>query len=317
MQFAKYAGAAGLILAAALAAGEAAAQAFPSRPLHVVVPYAAGGQTDVLARLVGNEMQRLAGQQVIVENKPGASGVIAIEYVVNSGADGYSVCFCTPTNIFMPAILDPSTKFDPVKVMTPVIQLFDAAALIAARPGLPASNLKEAIAMAKAKPHQLSFASIGTGTKAPYPIELMISMSGAEFNMVSYKGEQPVATDLLADRVDLGYVSVPTALPNVKAGKLKVVAAIAPSRIASLPDVPTVAEAVPGFEASVFFGLFVPNGTPRAAIDKLNEMGAAVVATPAMQERMKAEALFPVAAKPEAFAARVKADAERWNKLMK
>lgn len=306
-----------LMLAAALMAGQAGAQAWPAKPIHLIVPYAAGGQTDVLARVVGNEIQRISSQQIVVENKPGASGVVAIEYIVNSGADGYSVCFCTPTNIFAPAILDPNTRFDPLKTMTPVIQLFDAASLIAARPGLQATTLKDVIAMAKAKPHELTFGSIGTGTKAPYTIELLVSMAGTDFNMVSYKGEQPVATDLLADRVDLGYLSIPTALPHVKAGKLKVIAVMAPGRLPSLPDVATVTETVPGYEAPVFFGLFVPNGTPRAAIDKLNEFGAAAVATPTLQERMRAESLFPVAGKPEAFAARVRSDAERWNKLMK
>jgi len=217
----------------------------------------------------------------------------------------------------MPPILDPATPYDPVKVLAPVIQLFDAAALFVARPGLPASSLKDVIDMARAHPRQVSFGSIGTGTHAPYPVELLLNMSGAEFNMVSYKGEQPVMTDLLADRVDVGYLSVPSALPQIKAGKAKALAAIAPSRIAGLPDTPTVTETLPGYEATVFFGLFVPAGTPRPVIDKLNEIAAAADNTPAVQERLKAEALYSVAGKPEAFAARVQADEQRWNKLMK
>jgi tripartite-type tricarboxylate transporter receptor subunit TctC len=304
-------------LASLLTGIPAFGQAFPARALHVIVPYAPGGQTDVLARLVGNEMQRPAAQAVVIENKPGASGVVAVEYVVKAGADGYTSCFCTPTNIFMPPILDPATPYDPVKVLAPVIQLFDAAALFVARPGLAASSLKQVLEQARAHPHQVTFGSIGTGTHAPYPVELLVNMSGADFNMVSYKGEQPVMTDLLADRVDVGYLSVPSALPQIKAGKAKALAAIAPSRIAGLPDTPTVTETLPGYEATVFFGLFVPAGTPRPAIDKLNEIAAAATNTPVVQERLKAEALYPVAGKPDAFAARVHADGERWNKLMK
>lgn len=293
------------------------AQAFPTKQINIVVPYAPGGQTDILARLIGAEMQRIAGQNVIVENRPGGGGVIATEAVVKAGADGHTACFCTPTIIYLPGIQDPQTQYDPAKVLVPVVQLFDAAALFVARPGFKAANLRDALAMAKANPGQVSFGSIGTGNRATYPVQLLISMTGTSFNNVSYKGEQPIVTDLLGDRIDLGYVSIPSAVPQIRAGKLKPIAAIAPSRLVSLPDLPTVSEVVPGYEATVYFGLFVPTGTPRGAIDRLNEIGATALNAANVQERLRAESLFPIGGKPEAFAARVRADGEKWNRLMK
>ena len=254
---------------------------------------------------------------MLVENKPGASGVVAVEYIVKAGADGYSMCFCTTTNILMPAILEPNTQYDPLKVMVPVVQLFDAPTLFVARNGFQANTIQQVIAMARANPGKISFGSIGTGNRAPYPVELLRSMAGIDFNMVSYKGEQPVLTDLMGDRLDLGYQSIQSALPQIRAGKVKAVGFVGPSRLASLPDVPTITEELPGYEATVFFGLHVPTGTPQPVIEKIFEIGSGAVNTPVVQERLKADILFPIAARPEVYAARIKVEVERWNKVMK
>ena len=308
---------AALVLLQGVAISTASAQAYPNKPIRLVVPYASGGQTDLMARLVGGEMQRIAGQQVLVENKPGASGVVAVEYIVKAGADGYAMCFCTTTNILMPAILEPNTQFDPLKVMVPVVQLFDAPTMFVARNGLAANTIQQVIALARANPGKISFGSIGTGTRAPYPVELLRSMAGIDFNMISYKGEQPVLTDLMGDRLDLGYQSIQSALPQIKAGKVKGVGFVGPTRLASLPDMPTVTEALPGYEATVFFGLHVPTGTPQPVIEKIFEFGSGAINTPVVQERLKADILFPIAARPEVYANRIKVEVERWNKVMK
>jgi tripartite-type tricarboxylate transporter receptor subunit TctC len=198
-----------------------------------------------------------------------------------------------------------------------VTHVLDSPILIVARMGFPASTLNEVIAMAKARPAQISYGGIAAGTKATYPVELLMSMTGISFNLIGYKGEQPMVTDMLGDRVDLGSVSLPSALPHIKAGKLKAIAAISPKRVASLPDVATVTESIPGYEAATFIGLFVPNGTPRAVIDKLNEIATAAIASTPVQERMREDSLFAGVGKPQVFADRLRADTERWNKLMK
>jgi tripartite-type tricarboxylate transporter receptor subunit TctC len=307
--------AATMLCAAAVSAAQA--QNYPTKPIQIVVPFGPGGLTDVVARQLAAEMSPLAGQPVIVEGRPGGGGLIAVEHVAKTGSDGHAVCFCSPTIMFMPAILDPNVRTDPLKVLTPVIHLFDAGTVLSARPGLPVASFGDLVALAKKTPGQVTFGSAGTGTKGPYPIELLLSMTGISFNNISYKGEQPIITDMLGDRLDVGYLSITSALQHLQSGRLKPIAALAPSRIPGLPNVPTAAELVPGYDASIFLGLFAASDAPRGAIERLNEIAGAALKAPALEEKLRAASLYTVGGRPEAFAARVRTEAGRWAKLMK
>jgi tripartite-type tricarboxylate transporter receptor subunit TctC len=305
--------------AAALVSPLCSAQTFPAKQLQIVVPFGPGGSTDLVARLIAGEMQRIASQPVIVENRPGASGAIAAEQVAKSGTDGHTLYFGTPTTIFVPGLMDPPPRYDPVKVLAPVIHLFDTPTVLLARPGLPEVSLRDVIAVAKKSPpgHYSFGVGAAVGTRSTYVLELLMHLTGIKFTAVGYKGEQASVTDVLADRVDLVNASLSLAVPQIRAGKLKALGVISPSRVAALPDTPLVSEVIPGYEVGTFFGLFVPVGTPRAVIDRLYEIAAAALNAPGVQERVRNESLIMVSGRPDALAARVRADAEGWAKLMK
>jgi tripartite-type tricarboxylate transporter receptor subunit TctC len=310
---------ASVLAAAALPAASCQAQAFPTKPIVIVVPFAPGGSTDLTARQLATEMQAYSPQPVIIENRPGASGLVGADYVGKNGGDGHVVCFCSPSVLFQ-AITNPSVSIDPTKFLAPVIHLFDIAAIIITRADLPVKNLAELIALAKKEQGGLTYGSSGTTSKkAPYPIELLKDMTGNwPFTIISYKaGESAVVTDMLARRIDFGYASVPAALQHIEAGKLKAIAVVAPARLSGLPNVPTLTEAVPGYEASIFFGLFVSMNAPRVAVERIHDFAASALKSPAFQERLRANALYPVGGTQEAFAARVRADEARYTKLMK
>lgn len=309
--------AASFTLLTGAAVGTAHAQNFPTRPITIVVPFAPGGVTDLAARQLAGHMQAASPQPVVVENRPGASGLVAAEYTHKSGSDGHLVFFGTPTSLFQ-AISNTSASVDPVKVLVPVIHLFDVAAIIVTRPGLPAGNLGELIALSKKSGGKLTFGTSGTTSdKAPYPIELLKSMTGLTFTMVNYKGESPAILDVVAERTDFAYGSTTTTVAQIKAGKLKAIAAVAPSRIPDLPGTPTLAESVPGYNASIFIGLFSSVDAPRAAIVKVNELAAGALKIPAFREDLQTKSLYPVGGTQEAFAARVRADEASYAKLMR
>jgi tripartite-type tricarboxylate transporter receptor subunit TctC len=296
-------------LAACLAAPCAAlAQSWPAKSVKIVVPFPPGGGADTLARVMGPHLTKLWGQPVVVENKPGASGHIGAEMVAQSPADGYTLLMAST------AALDTKN----VAHFAPATLVSASAYVIVANPKVKASNVKELIAEAKAAPGKLSFGSSGTGAASHLAGELFAAMAGIQLLHVPYKGTGQAVTDLLAGQIDLMFAPAQTAMPYVKAGRLKALAVTSARRAATLPDLPTAAESgLPGYEAIGWFGLLAPKDTPRAVVEKVSADANAVLALPEVREKLLALGAEPSGDKPDAFAAFIREDQAKWARLMK
>jgi tripartite-type tricarboxylate transporter receptor subunit TctC len=299
-------------------AAPAGAQAFPSRPVRLVVPFAAGGVTDVMARLIGGEMARHLGQPVTVDNRAGAGGAIAAEHVAKSPPDGYTLCFCTTGPMALIPILDARLPYDPLRDLAPVSHLHNVDNVIIARPTLPASSVAELVALARSNPDKLTYGTPGIGGPQHLSGELLNTMAGIRLVHVPFKGEAPSITDLMGGQIDLVFASVLAAVPHIKSGKVKAVAVPHRTRAELLPDVPTVAESgYPGYEISNFVGINAPAGTPGAVIERLYESVAAAIAQPAVRQRMVAEGLTPVGSRPEAYEAFLRSEHQKWSGVIR
>ncbi len=299
------------------AGGAAFAQSYPSRPVKLIVPYAAGGPTDVMARLISIEMTATLGQPVMVENRPGAAGAIGAEVVAKSSPDGYTVCFCpTGPSILMP-LLEPKLPYNPERDLLPVGQVNRVDLSILLGPRLKVGTLAELIALARANPGKLTFASPGSGSPNHMAGELLKSMAGIDMVHVPYKGEHPAMIDLIGGQVDMLIASIFTGEPQVKAGKVRMIAVTGPTRAERFPDVPTMAESFPGCEATSHVGLHVSGGTPNEIIEKLNASMAAALAQPRLRERMLAEGITPLGTRPEAYAEYLSRERSKWSSLIK
>jgi tripartite-type tricarboxylate transporter receptor subunit TctC len=247
----------------------ALAQQYPAKPIRIVVPFAPGGGSDFIARFIAQRLTTGLGQQVIVENKPGAGGMLGIEQGVKSPADGYTLTLIASSYTVNPSIY--KFSFDPVNDITPIIQLSQGPLLIVSKPSLPVKSTKELIDMAKAKPGQINFASSGQGSVIHMATELFQSMAGIKMNHIPYKGTGPALTDTLGGQVDIFFSSTATAVPHVQSGKLKAIAVTSAKRIPALPDVPTVGESgLPGYDVILWHGLIGPKGLPRAIVERIN-----------------------------------------------
>jgi tripartite-type tricarboxylate transporter receptor subunit TctC len=303
---------------AALAAGIAPsrAQSFPSRPIKIVVPLAAGGMADILARIVALKFTE-AGHTTVVENRTGGSGVIGADAVAKSPADGYTLLMGLHAT---QAILVHLQKlpYDPAKDFTPVIHCATVPNVLLINNAVPATSLKDLIAYAKSNPGKLTFASQGNGSTGHMIGEQFKTMAGIDITHVPYRGAAPASQDLLAGHVSMLFDIVPLAISNLQSGKVKALAVCAASRVKVLPDVPTIAEAgLPGMEAGAWFGLFAPAGTPAAAVAWINREVKKAFAAPEIAERFnKQGAMLPLDA-PEAFGAHVSAETERWGGLIR
>ena len=307
----------GFLVAALLACAAAAAQGFPARPIRIVVPFPPGGGTDVVARAVAPSMSQTLGQPVIVENRAGAGGNIGTEAVAKSAPDGYTLLVASAATAINNTLAK-NISWEVSRDFAPVALLVVNQSLLVAHPAVPANNIKELIAFAKAKPGQVTYGSYGNGSSAHLIGELFKMMAGVDLVHVPYKGAAPAVNDLLGGQVNLVFADVAAVLPHVKAGRLKALGIGSSRRFEGLPDVPTVAEAgVPGFEAGGFLGLVAPAGTPAAAITALNAAAVKSLAQPDVHERLVALATVPMGGTPEQFGQHLRAEVEKWAKVIR
>jgi len=299
------------------ALGPAGAQSYPTKPIRVIVPFAAGGAVDVLARLVSAKMSESVGQPVIIENRAGAAGNVAADAVAKSPPDGYTILQNTNGQAISPSLYK-SLPFDAVKDFTPVTQLVASQLLLVATPSLPAKSVQELIALAKAKPGSLNYGMTGIGNPLHLTVEMFKHAAGIELQAVPYRGDAPLNTALIAGEVHLAVVPFATAKPHVEAGRLRALAIPGAKRSPALPQVPTIAESgLPGFESSSWQGWFVPANTPSEIVALIQREAAKALNAPDVRERLEATANEVVASTPEAFAAVFKNDLAKFAKVVK
>jgi tripartite-type tricarboxylate transporter receptor subunit TctC len=303
---------------AALIGSTAGASAldYPTRPVRFIVGYPAGGATDILARIIGQRLSERLGQQFVIENKPGAGNNIGTEAVVNAEPDGYTVLLINPAN-FINASLYTNLRFNFVRDIAPVATFNRVPNVMTVAPGVPAKTVAEFIDYVKANPGKVNMASSGNGTSVHMSGELFMAMSGANMEHIPYKGAAPAITDLLGNRVQVIFDNMPSIVQHIRSGALRALAVTTAERSPELPDVPTVGETVPGYEASALFGMGAPKKTPPEIIQKLNKEINAILAEPEMKKRLIELGGPPLISTPEAFGAMIAAETEKWEKVVK
>lgn len=307
-----------LFLILALAASQAAlAQSYPAKPIRVVVPFPPGGGTDIVARTVTPKMAEILGQPFVIENRAGAGGNIGTEAVAKSPADGYTLVVASASTAINTTLV-PNLSWNFSRDFAPVVLMVVNNHLLAAHPSVPANNVRELLALAKAKPGQVTYASYGPGSSAHLTAELFKLMAGVDLLHVPYKGAAPAVNDLLGGQVNIIFADVAAMLSHLKSGKLKALGIGSAKRFEGLPDVPTIAEAgVPGFEAGGFLGLAAPAGTPPAAIQALNAAAQKSLAMPEVRERLLGLASPPVGGTPEEFGSYMKREIDKWARVIR
>ena len=291
--------------------------AYPNKPVKVVVPYPPGGATDIVARIVFQQVSEATGQQFVIENRAGAGGNIGAEFVARAPADGYTLLIATTAHAINMSMFK-GLSYDVVKDFTPVTQLTQGPLVLVATPGFPANNVRELIALAKAKPDTLNFASSGNGQSTHLSAELFNSMAGIKLSHVPYKGSSPALTDVMAGQVPLMFDTMLTAMPFVKAGKLKALAVTSPQRSPAAPDVPTIAESgLPGYEVFAWNGLLAPAGTPKAVIAQLSEELKKAMQLPQVKEKFSVQGFAASWNTPEQFGGFLRAEVNKWAKTVK
>jgi tripartite-type tricarboxylate transporter receptor subunit TctC len=311
------------LLAAALAAAfsgarPAMAQDYPSRPITLIVPYTPGGGNDAMARVVADKMSVALGQQIVIENRGGAGGSIATRQVARAAPDGYTLGLGGTGTLAIDPTLYPNVGYDPRKDFAPVGLIATSALVVLVNPSLPAKTLKEFIALAKAEPGKINFASAGSGSGIHLGTELLAYMAGIKMTHIPYKGSAPALTDLIGGHVALYFSSLPPAIGLVKDGKVRALAVTGPTRSKVFPDLPTVAEAaLPGFEAVLHYGIVAPAGTPRPVVDKLNGAMRVALALPEVQARIDTDGAEPMASTPEQYAADIDREETKWSEIVR
>ena len=303
---------AGAMLALPLAA---AAQAWPAKPVRLVVPFPPGGATDLLARQLAQRLGDTWGQPLLVENRGGASGAIATEHVARQPGDGYTLLFATAsTHAINPAVS--KVPFHPIKDFTPVVNVAAAPLGLVVHPSLPARSVKELVALLRARPGQVDMASFGTGTGSHLAGELFKVMAKVDMVHVPYKGGAAAMTDLLGGHVTLLFDTLSNTLAHAQSGKLRLLASTGPVRVATMPALPTIAESLPGYEAMTWFGVLGPAGLPRAVVARVNGDVAKVLQVTEVRASLAAQGFEPAAGTPEAFAAQIQSDLAKWARLV-
>ena len=314
-----------LLAAAALAISSltAQAQSWPSKPVRIIVPFPPGGTTDIVARSLGAELQKMWQQSVVVENRPGAGGNIGSDLVAKSPNDGYTLLMGTVgTHAINAALFAQSGNkmpFDAVKDFVPITLAAGVPNVMVVNSKVPVNTVNECIAYAKARPGQLNMASSGNGTSIHLTGELFKTMTGTYMVHLPYRGSAPALTDLLAGNTNVMFDNLPSALPHIKSGRLKALAVTSRERSSALPETPTMEEAanLKGFDASSWFGLFAPAGTSRAIVDKIQSDVTKALAVPEVRERFVAQGAQPGGTTPDQFAAFIRGETEKWTKVVK
>jgi len=292
------------------------AQAYPTRPVRFIVGFAPGGAADIMARLIGQWLSERLGQQFVVENRPGASTNIATEAVMRAKPDGYTLLWVTPANAINATLYD-KLNFNFIRDIAPVASILRQPNVMVAHPSFPAKTIPEFIALAKAHPAEINMASPGIGTSQHLTGELLKMMAGIDVTHVPYRGGALAMTDLLGGQVQVAFVTLLGAIEYVRLGKLHALAVTSASRAEALPDVPTVGESVPGFEASSFFGVGAPKGTPAEIIDKLNKEVQAALIDPKLKVQLAGLGATALAGSPAEFGKFVADETEKWGKVVK
>ena len=314
-----------LTLAAASALGllaltplAAQAQAFPSKAITIIVPFSAGGTTDILARVLGQFISKDLGQPVIIDNRAGAGGNIGTQLVARAAPDGHTILMGTVGTHAINQSLYPKLAFDPIKDFAPLTRVALVPNLLVANPAQPFKTVKELMAYAKANPGKVTFGSSGSGTSIHLSGELFKQMAGVDLQHVAYKGSAPAVNDLLGNHIAIMFDNMPSAISHVKAGKLRPLAVTTAQRSPALPDVPTVAEAgVPGYEATSWFGLLAPAKTPAPVVAKLNAAILKALADPDVKNKLLEQGAEPAGETPAQFAAFIASETVKWGKIVK
>ena len=308
------------ILLAALACAPLAgfAQPYPAKPIRFVVPYPAGGPLDTVARLLGQKVAESVKQPVVVENKPGAGGNIGADFVAKSPPDGYTILMgAVATHAINPSLYT-NVPYDPVRDFAPITQVASTPNVLVVNPTLPVKSVAELIAHARGNPGKLNFGSGSTGSAGHLAGELFKSLARVEMTHVPYKGAAPAMQDLIGGRIELMFDNLASAKAQVAAGRVRALAVTTARRSPLVPDLPTIAEAgLPGFDISTWFGVFAPAGTPREALERLHAEFARALAAPEVREKMLALGAEPVGNRPEEFAAFIRAEAEKYARVIK
>jgi len=308
----------GLLCLAWIASSASAADAYPSKSIRMVVPFNAGGTTDILARAIGQKLSEVFGQQVVVDNRAGAGGNIGADVVAKSAPDGYTLLMGTVGTHAINPSLYAKMPFDHLKDFVPITQVAAVSNVLVVHPSVPAKSVAELIALAKAKPGKLNFASSGNGTSIHLSGELFKTLTGVDMVHIPYKGSAPAITDLLGGQVNLMFDNLPSALPHIKTGKLRALGVTSSKRAPALPDAPTIAEAgVPGFEATSWFGVFAPAGTPKEVVARLHKEIVKALNSPDTKERLSGQGADLIGNTPEQFAAYIAAETTKWAKVVK
>jgi tripartite-type tricarboxylate transporter receptor subunit TctC len=308
-----------ILLAAGLFSQQTALAQYPTRPVHIVVPYPAGGAVDAFARILSQQLSEVWGQQVVVDNRPGASTMIGAEQVAKSPPDGYTLLLTAELTLVTVPHLYEKIPYDPLRDFAPVIALVSATQALVANPSLPVKTVKDLVALAKAKPGQLTYGSFGNGSTGHLNVEVLQAMTGARFNHIPYNGAGPALNDVIGGHIDFMLAALSIVRGNVQAGKLQMIGVGSDHRSREFPDVPTISESgVPGYAAKSWFGLVAPAGTPPDIIKKINQEVRNVISDRAFAEKyLVAQGLEPIVGTPEQFAAFIRAETVKWGRVVK
>ncbi len=304
-------------LLGAIAATDAAAQAYPARPIRLVIPFSPGGATDVPGRLIAQKLSAVFGHQIIVDNRPGAGSAIGSEIVARAQPDGYTLLLTGTPFAVIPALY-PRLPFDPAQDFAPVMQVALAPNVLVVHPSLPARSVKELIALAQAQPGAINYASGGTGGATHLFVSLFLTMAKIDLTHVPYKGSGPATADLLGGHVKVGLPGISIVIPHAKAGRIVPLGVTSARRAPQMPDVPTIAESgVPGYDAAVWFGIFAPRGTPATAIARLHDEIVKVLRLPDVESGYLASGNVAVTSRPAAFGAFVRTEIVKWRQVVR
>jgi len=306
------------MLAVASSLAYAQSAVYPNKPVRWVVPFPPGGSADIMGRMIGQDLAKALGQQVVIENRAGASAIVGSEYVAKSPADGYTLLQANVSQMTIHPSLYPRLPYDPLKDFAPVTVLGIVTSVMVTTPSLPVASVRDLVAMAKKRPGQLNFTSSGAGSSTHLTGELLKQRAGIAMTHINYKGSGPALTDVMAGFVEIMFENLPSALPFINANKLKVLAVTGKDRSPVLKSVPTLAESgFPGFDMVSWQALVAPAGTPRAVVDRLNAEVAKVLKTPEMKEKMTGLGTDVVANSPEQFAQYLREETAKWSKIVK
>jgi len=304
--------------ASALPAASALAQAFPNKPMRLILPYPPGGGSDTIARPFARKMAENTGQQVVVDNRGGAGGNIGMETAARSAPDGYTFVMGLTAQLAVNPGLYPKLPYDPIRDFEPVTLLANGAYLLVAHPSLPASTMKDVIAIGKKRPNEILYASSGNGSGAHLASELLNTMTGIKLKHVPYKGGGPALVDTISGQTQLLFATPIASAGHIEAGRLRAIAVSTTKRVSSMPNVPTVAESgVPGYDSGVWYGMLAPKGTPRDIVSRLNEEFRKVLADPGIRSFLTKSGVDPEGSTPEELGKYMRSELAKWTKVIK